>query len=156
MPETMRKCENCGAPVQRTPQNAQHDVVFCADCDNRWDALIRQCQIVGAQAVLADDRGGEPYDTDAGVRMMQELKELEVVLAEYRRRVGERLGTEERAEERLYPTGPVKLGDTVTYDVAAPGTGRVEYVVTRIDRDGTAYGVKTNDTSRELEPWEVE
>jgi hypothetical protein len=145
-----RTCENCGAKGSSTSDFA---VWVCDRCNSRWEALIRQCQIVGAQAVLADDRGGEPYDTDAGLRMMDELKELEVVLAEYRRRVGERLGPN---EERLYPTRPVKLGDTVTYDVAAPGTGCVEYVVTRIDPDGTAYGVKTKDTSRELEPWEVE
>lgn len=41
------------------------------------------------------------------------------------------------------------VGDIVTHFVAAPGTGRVVYRVTRIDDKG-AWGVVVEDTVREM------
>lgn len=77
----------------------------------------------------------------------------------------------DRQEARYTPGRPTKLrrvkselydvmkenhevGDVVLSHVAAPGTGSVEYRITRIEPDGI-YGVLVSSTVRELEPWEV-
>lgn len=42
------------------------------------------------------------------------------------------------------------VGQTVSYDAAAPGIGRVIYKVTRVDDNGRAYGVLIENTMREM------
>lgn len=48
----------------------------------------------------------------------------------------------------------IKVGQTLTYTAAAPGTGKVTYRVTRIDEKG-AHGFRVKNTIRELQPSEV-
>jgi hypothetical protein len=47
------------------------------------------------------------------------------------------------------------VGDIITHDVAAPGTGRVVYRITRVDDRG-AWGVVVSSTVRDLTAAEVE
>lgn len=42
-----------------------------------------------------------------------------------------------------------KVGDVITHEVAAPGIGRVQYRVTRIDSSGV-WAAEVSNTSREL------
>jgi hypothetical protein len=51
--------------------------------------------------------------------------------------------------------GCVRVGDVVSFSVAAPGVGRVTYRVTTMDDKGI-YGVVVNSTVRELRPSEVQ
>jgi len=47
------------------------------------------------------------------------------------------------------------VGDTVTSSAAAPGYGKISHRITRMDDTGV-YGVETENTIQELEPWMVE
>ncbi len=46
------------------------------------------------------------------------------------------------------------IGDDYTQWMAAPGTGKITYRITRIDGQGV-WGIETNNTARILEPHEV-
>lgn len=47
-----------------------------------------------------------------------------------------------------------EVGQTVRYDYAAPGSGYVEYRVTRVDDEGV-WGIELTNTLHILDPWEV-
>jgi hypothetical protein len=49
----------------------------------------------------------------------------------------------------------VKEGDDYSVDVAAPGCGRINYKITRIEENGDVYGVCTSDFVMELEESDV-
>lgn len=47
-----------------------------------------------------------------------------------------------------------KIGDRITSWAGAPGTGFIEYIITRMDHTGV-YGIIARNTIRELSPEEV-
>jgi len=47
-----------------------------------------------------------------------------------------------------------KVGDKVRHFVSAPGTGHVDYIITKMDEAGV-WAIMIENTVRELQPWEV-